>query len=62
MSIPDHVAHEPWPEVTGEVDRIAGLPAETRANSEDDEEEAQRGEVTGADIPVVLEGVDTEHE
>lgn len=35
------VAHEPWPEVSRNVDCVACLPAETRSEPEDEEEQAQ---------------------
>ena len=62
VAVAEEIAHESWPEVARQVDGVAGLPAEAGADAEDDEEETQGREGPGADVAVVLEGVDAEHE
>jgi len=62
MTISEEVRHQARTKVSGEVDGIASLPAKACADTEDDEEESERGQVTGAEVSVVLEGVDAEHQ
>ena len=61
-SVTDKVGEETGPKVTGEVDRVAGLPTQRGTDSEDEEEEHQRRQVLGAEIVVVLEREDDEDE
>lgn len=62
MAVADHVGDKSWAKVTSEVDGISCLPPEASTNSEDDEEEAERGKWTSADVSFVFECVDHEHE
>ena len=62
VSVAEEIRHEARTEIAGEVDGVAGLPAETGADAEDDEEERQRRQVAGAEVAVVLERVDAEHQ
>ncbi len=61
-SVADHIRYQPWSEVTSKIDRIAGLPAPASTNAEDDEEQSEWCQWPGAQIRVVLESVDEEHQ
>lgn len=54
--VPDRVRHEPRPEVARNVDRVARLPPETRAQAEDQEEQAEREPFVGFGDAVVAAG------
>ena len=62
MSVAEEIRHQSRPKVAGRVDGIARLPSETSADAKDDEEQAQRRQVPGADVAAVLERIDKEHE
>ena len=46
-TIPNSIRHQPWAEVTSDIDRITSLPAEARAQAEDEEEKAKRKPFVG---------------
>lgn len=48
--------------VTSRVDGIASLPAEGGTEAKDEEEEGKRTKVSGSQVVVVVDGVDTHHE
>lgn len=58
-AVSNHVRYQSRSKVPGEVDGISGLPAKSRANAKNQEEEAERHEFAGAGIE---EGVDAEHQ
>ena len=62
MAVPKEIGHEPWSEVPSQVDGEGCLPPETGRDSEDDEEDAEWNQIPGAEVAVVLERVDAEHE
>lgn len=62
VTITQEVGHQSRTKVPSEIDCVARLPSETGTNAEDDEEKGQWCEVAGAEVTVVFEGVDAEHE
>lgn len=62
MAVTDHVGHQARTKIPSEVDSIARLPAKAGANTKDNEEEPQWCKWSSAEISVVLEGVDEEHQ
>lgn len=55
-AVSKRVRHQSGPEVTSEIDRIAGLPSEASTDAEDYEEKSKRREISGTDIMIVLRG------
>lgn len=56
VTVSNHVRNKTGPKVTSQVDGVAGLPAEARANAEDQEEQTQWKERSGANVAVVDQG------
>lgn len=57
MAITNHIRDQSRAEITSKVDCIARFPSEACTDTEDDEEETKRREITRTDISVVLECV-----
>jgi len=61
-AVSERVRGHTWTKVSCKVDGVAGLPAEAGSNAENDEEQTERGQRTGADVAVVFQSVDEEHQ
>ena len=62
MTIAEHVGNEARAKVSSKIDSIACLPAKARTDAKDDEEESKWCEWASAQVPIILEDVDEEHE
>lgn len=62
MPIPQHIRHQPGPKVPRQINRIPGLPPKASSNTKDDKEQSQRRQGPRAEIPIVLQREDHEHE
>jgi len=61
--VSEHVAHQTWTKVTGEVDGVSGLPSEARTDAENEEEHRASGtKVSGGVVALVTNGEDDKHE
>lgn len=62
MAITQEIGHESRTKVTRQVDGVTCFPAEACADSEDDEEETEWGQVASAHVLVVEQDIDQEHQ
>lgn len=61
ISITDEIGEQSRSEISGQINRVAGFPAERGADAEDQEEQPQRDHVAGAEIRVVLKRENDKH-
>lgn len=62
FAVSQQVRHQSWTKVSGKINGIAGFPTEAGTNPKNDEEQAERREVSRTDIAVIFQGVDQEHQ
>lgn len=62
MAISNHERHQSGTKVTSKVDGITSLPTEAGTNTKDEEEEAERHQVSSSNVVRVGQGEDAEHE
>lgn len=62
MPIAQHIRHQPGSKVPGKVNRITRFPPEASSNTKDDEEQSKRRQRARAEIPIILQRKDHEHQ
>ena len=61
MPIPDEIREQPGSKVSSQINRIAGLPAERRTDSKDQEEQAQGNHISRTEIRIIFQRKDHEY-
>jgi hypothetical protein len=62
MAIPNKVGEQSWTEISSKINRIARLPSKCGANAKYQKEKHEGSEIAGAEIAVIFQGEDHEHE
>ena len=62
MAIPNKVGEQSWAKVSSQIDGIASLPSESGANAEDQKEEHEGGKIARAEVAVIFQSENREHE
>jgi hypothetical protein len=62
VAIPNKVGEQSWTEISGKINRIASLPSESRADPKYQKEKHEGSKIARAEIAVIFQGEDHEHE